>query len=239
MYTGANSQTILERISWACANLVLPPSSAFPLLRSPNVFSRARGTPKAQTQRMSYLSFPLALVPLVLTLFSQIKVCRAPTTIPATTAVCPTYRGEREKPGRLASWLLRAPIREYRNRHTPRRSTKSCAGEAGPARTGDPPEQCGHRSGSRFKEESQAKRRGISRSSSNNHSAGANHRRCYNRNCWDNSARGYGGSHSGSSCRRSPTNNTRVKQLQPTESARGIDVDAFIDHEYGPSCDAR
>jgi len=58
MYTGANSQTILERISWACANLVLPPSSAFLLLRSLNVFSRARGIPKAQTQRMNYLSFP-------------------------------------------------------------------------------------------------------------------------------------------------------------------------------------
>jgi hypothetical protein len=51
--TGVNSRMTLERISWACANLVLLPSSAFPLSRYPNDSSRARGMRKARTQRMN------------------------------------------------------------------------------------------------------------------------------------------------------------------------------------------
>ena len=49
------------RIFWVYASLALLPSSAFPLYRSPNVFSKARGTPRAQTQRTGYHSSPSSL----------------------------------------------------------------------------------------------------------------------------------------------------------------------------------
>jgi hypothetical protein len=49
---------ILARIFWVYASLALLPSSDFPLYRFPNVSSRARGTPRAQTQRMGYHSSP-------------------------------------------------------------------------------------------------------------------------------------------------------------------------------------
>src|SRR5487761_1468679 len=52
--TGVNLRTTLERISWAYASWVLPPSSVFPLSRSPNVSSGARGMPKVQMQRMIF-----------------------------------------------------------------------------------------------------------------------------------------------------------------------------------------
>lgn len=56
MRPGGNSRTTLEKISWACASLVLLPSSGFPLSQSPSVSSKARGTPKVPTQRMVLLS---------------------------------------------------------------------------------------------------------------------------------------------------------------------------------------
>ena len=96
----------------------------------------------------------------------QFKVCRASATIPPTTIFYYTYLGEREEPGRLASQLLRASPRECRTRYTPGRFTKSCAGEAWPAWTGDTAEQRGHRRSRRFKEEGQAERRRCRRSNS-------------------------------------------------------------------------
>jgi hypothetical protein len=102
---GANSRMTLEKISWACANLVLLPSSAFPLSRSPNDSSKARGMPRAQMQRMKQLS-PLLLSISYSLVFSQFKVRRAPSAISPTTPVYSTYCGEREGPDRLASWLL-------------------------------------------------------------------------------------------------------------------------------------
>src|SRR6267154_6614004 len=40
-----------DEVFWVYASLALLPDSAFPLYRFPNVSSRARGTPRAQTQR--------------------------------------------------------------------------------------------------------------------------------------------------------------------------------------------
>ncbi len=60
---GDNLLTILARIFWVYASLALLPSSAFPLYRYPNVSSKARGTPKAQTLCTGYRSSLLSLLP--------------------------------------------------------------------------------------------------------------------------------------------------------------------------------
>src|SRR5260370_32974470 len=53
---------MLAKVFWAFASLALLPSSAFPLYRYPNVSSKARGTPKAQTLCTGYRSSLLSLL---------------------------------------------------------------------------------------------------------------------------------------------------------------------------------
>jgi hypothetical protein len=223
-----------ERIFWAYANLVLPPSWAFLLFQFQNVSSRARGMPKVQTQRMNLRLFPFCASRTHL--ISQVKVRRTSTSIPPTTVVCPTYRGELEEPGRLASWLLRAPLCEYSTRCAPRRSTKPCAGQAWSVGTSDPPEQCSYRGGRlRLKEEGQAERRSGCCSDTND--AVANCRCLYGHNSGNHGTRGNSGDDTRRSCRRSPTNNARVKQRKLADSARWIVVvDDAISHRHVPRC---
>jgi hypothetical protein len=191
--------------------------------------------PKVQMQRMAFLYCPPPLV-LTAVLFAQFKVCRTSAAVSATTVVYPTYRGEREEPGRLASRLLRAPHSKCRTRNTPRRPTKSDAGEARPSGPGDPTEQRGHRRRGRLEEEGQAEGCGRRRSfSSDNPSPNCKHR--YGPNCGLNGARSNGGGHNGSSCRRSPTDDTRLEQPQRPDSARGI-CDPF-GPDHGSSCGTR
>ena len=226
MRPGGNSRTILARISWACANLVLLPSWAFPLSQFPSVSLKARGTQKVPTQRMA-LRFTLisfSHTPLL----PQCKVRRTPTAIPPTTDVFSTFRGDRQEPDRLAPWLLRAP--HCGTRHTPRRSAKSYSNEARPARAGDPAEQRSHRR-RWLKEEGQAER-WRSRIST-----GTRCRSCYGRSDGGNNTRRGIWSHVGSSRRCDSTGDTRAEQRWPAESAGGISVGCFVGYGYGDSCD--
>jgi hypothetical protein len=212
---------ILARIFWVYASLALLPSSAFPLYRSPNVSSKARGTPRAQTQRTGViLRHHLFLTHAFIA--TQRKVRRTPTAVSPTAAVCSTYLRDRQEPDRVAPWLLRTSSRG--TRLASRRSAKSCSSEARPAWTGDPAEQRSHRSRRRVKEEDQAERWRSSSSSSEHSCSNRSRRRsCYRRsNCGNTCGRGICGSHVRGSGRCDAASDTRVEQRRFAEPVGGI-----------------
>ena len=177
-----------------------------------------KGKRNAKGPNATYGILLFAIIFFLLTpLLSQRKVCRTPTAVSPTAAVCSTYLGEPQEPDRVAPWLLRTSTCGIRL--ASRRPAKSCSSEARPAWTGDPTEQRSHRSrGSRrVKEEDQAERWRSSRRRRRR-----SRRSCYWRsNSGNNSGRGICGSHVWSSV-RCDASYTRVEQRRFAEPVGGI-----------------